>query len=147
MDNCINWNESIHRCVQRAPCSQIVYCQSAKKQIICIMTVSIIFNLPRFFECKVGEEPGGFTYPECPLIHNELFTYMYTFGCQIIGIFLFPFCMLLLFCVRIALSLHAARQQPINRHGVRPDTKMTSMLLLLLGIFLVCHACWGIFTI
>ena len=118
----------------------------AKKQIICIIIVSIFFNLPRFFECKIGEEPDGSKYPECSLKHNEWFTYIYMLGCDTIGIFLIPFCMLLFSCVRITLSLRAARRHPINRHGERPDTRTTSMLLILLGIFLVCHTYWGIFT-
>ena len=116
----------------------------ARKQIICIVIISIFFNLPRFFECKMREEPDGSTYLECPLIYNVWYIYIDSIGCQITGIVLIPFGMLLFFCARITITLRVARRQPINRHGERLDTRITSMLVTLLGIFLLCHAYWGV---
>ena len=119
----------------------------ARKHIICIIIVSILFNLPRFFECRLRDEPDGSAYLACPLVYNVWYLYIYSLGCQIIGIFLIPFGMLLFFCVRISLALRSARRQQINRHGERLDTRITSMLIILLGIFLVCQAYWGIHMI
>ena len=76
----------------------------------------------------------------CPLENEMWFRFVYSFGLQMSFISLIPFGMSLFFCVRITLTLRAARRQPINRHGEGLDTRMTSMLLTLLAIFLVCHA-------
>ena len=116
----------------------------ARKQIICIVVVSIFFNIPKFFECKLWVKPDGSTYSTCPLMYNVWYQYIYFIGCQIICVVLIPFCMLLLFCVRITIALRAGRRQQINRHGERLSTRTTSMLVTLLGIFLVCQSYWGI---
>ena len=50
------------------------------------------------------------------------------------------FPMLLFFFVRIIATLHVARRQQLGRHGGQQMTrKFTSMLLILLGVFFVCH--------
>ena len=117
----------------------------ARKQVICIVIVSIFCSIPRFFERKMWEGPDGSL--ACPLKYNVWYHHIYLMGCQITCIFLIPFGMLLFFCARITITLRVARRQQINRHGERLDTRITSMLVTLLGIFLVCQAYWGIHMI
>ena len=65
---------------------------------------------------------------------------IYTVGCDIAFYFLIPFSIILFVCVRLAMTLRAARRQAMNRHGVRnTDSSVTTMLVLLLGVFLVCQ--------
>ena len=97
----------------------------AKKHMIYIVLVSIVFELPGFF---------------VPSPHNKWYVYIFDFGYNQIALCLIPFSMLLFFTVRIIIALRASRRQQLGRHGgYQVDRKLTSMLLVLLGVFLVCH--------
>ena len=72
---------------------------------------------------------------------NKWYFYIYELGCNVIFRFLVPLCVLLFFFVRIVIALRASRDQQLGRYGgLQVDRKLTSMLLVLLGVFLVCHA-------
>ena len=102
-----------------------------RKHMICIVLVSIVFELPGFFHTKS---------------FNRWHFYIYEFGCNVMFRFLIPFGMLLFFTARIIITLRASRRKQLGRHGGHQvDRKLTSMLLVLLGVFLVCHVyIWGV---
>ena len=117
----------------------------AKTQVICIILVSILVLLPSFFAIKVQTTRDGSPYIVNTLSNNKLYYYIYEIGCHIVCGSLVPFGILLFFCVRIIMTLRAARRQPIDRHGDRlQETRVTSMVLVLLGVFILCHIYWWI---
>ena len=98
----------------------------ARKHMIGIVLLSVAYGIPAFVDV---------------IFPTTWFHYIYELGFNIMFRFLTPFCMLLFFCVRIIIALRATRRQQLGRYGGQQvDRKFTSMLLLLLGIFLVCHA-------
>ena len=71
---------------------------------------------------------------------NRLYYYIYVSGCDVLFTFLIPFCMLVFFIVLIVIAFRASRRQQLGRHGgLLADTRVTSMLLVLLGVFLIYH--------
>ena len=112
----------------------------AKKQIACVLLFSFACLLPRFLEYRhIG---GGKNVGLKDLFHysNPWYYYIYMVGCDSAFYTLIPFSILLYVCVRLAMTLRAARRQAMNRHGTRnADTSVTTMLVVLLGIFLVCQ--------
>ena len=112
----------------------------AKKQLLCIILVVILFRLPSLVDCEVKKTTNGTLYLVNTLTDNKWYIYIYHIGCNVIFSFLIPFILLVFFCVRIITTLRAARRRPLGRHGDRlRDTKVTSMVLVLLGVFLVCN--------
>ena len=112
----------------------------AKKQIMCVISVSVIYMLPRFFDFEIKKTTDGYR-EEKLLLDNKWYTYIYLLGCDITVRILTPFGLLLFFCVRLIAVLRATKKQPMNRHGgSEVDNRITSMLVFMLGIFLVCHA-------
>ena len=96
----------------------------ARKQVVCVILISTAFVVPRFFE-----------------LNNMLYVYIYTVGCIFAFKFLIPLGMLLFFYVRLIASLHIARRQNLGRQSsCNVDSRVVSMLIILLGIFLVTHA-------
>ena len=122
----------------------------ARKQIACVVLLSFVYSLPRFLEYK---QIGSGKYVGLKDLHRRkpLYYYIYVVGCDITFRFLIPFSILLYVCVHLSMSLHAARRQQINRHGARStDTRVTTMLVVLLGVFLFCQTpniCMRIFDV
>ena len=116
-------------------------CRRARKQVLCIVFFSVVYVLPRFFEHKLTRTADGAHYDVEVMIDNDKWYYfIYHVGCKIIFCFLIPFAMLSFFCVRLITSLNASRRRPIEHHGGRiTNTRVTSMLVVLLVIFLACH--------
>ena len=102
----------------------------ARKHMTCIVLFSIAYGLPAFFENTIrGVE-----------IIREWYFYLYNIGCNVMFRFLIPFSLLLFFCFRIIIALRASKRQALGRHGgQQADAKITSMLLVLLCVFLVCN--------
>ena len=114
----------------------------ARKHMIYIVLVSIAVGLPGFFYHKNRQTADGIAYTEPIMSDNKWYFYIYELGCNVILRFLIPFCVLLFFFVRIVIALRASRDQQLGRYGgLQMDRKLTSMLLVLLGVFLVCHVC------
>ena len=112
----------------------------ARKYMICIVLIAVAYVLPTFFDFKIRKAADGSTNIEVVLPNNRCYYYIYTIGCNAMFRYLIPFVMLLFFCVRIVTALRASRRQQLDRIGRQQvDTKITSMLLVLLGVFLVCH--------
>ena len=112
----------------------------AKKQIIFITTVSVLIMLPSFFERKVRKTSDGSPYLVYTLLANKWYYYIWYLGTSLVCGTLIPFSILLFICVRIITTLRATRKQQLDRHGDRvQDSSVTSMVLVLLGIFLMCH--------
>ena len=111
----------------------------ARKHMICIILLSIVYGLPGFLFSKITKRANGFAESVPYLAHNIWYVYIYLLGGDLLFRSLIPFCLLLFFCVRIITALRASRKQQLDRHGGRQvDRKITSMLLILLGVFLVC---------
>ena len=114
----------------------------ARKHMIYIVLVSIAVGLPGFFYHKNRQTADGSTDIEPIMSDNKWYFYIYELGCNVIFRFMVPFCVLLFFFVRIVIALRASRDQQLGRYGGQQvDRKLTSMLLVLLGVFLVCHVC------
>ena len=115
----------------------------ARKQVIFAVLFSVLAMLPTFFECQLKKTENGSVYIFYTLEHNKWYNYIYRVGfCFIFGS-LIPFSSLSSFCVRIIITLRAARRQPIDRHGNRiQETRVTSMVLVILGSFIFCHIYW-----
>ena len=112
----------------------------ARKHTLCIVLVSIAYGLPHFFDYKVTNIAVPYDYRVRLLLDNIWYVEIYKYASNIIFRFLVPFCILLFFVIRIAIALRASRRQRLDRHGGQlVDTKVTSMLFVLLTIFLVCH--------
>ena len=113
----------------------------ARKQVLCIVFFSIVYVLPRFFQHKLTRTPDASRFNVEVLIdNNEWYYFIYHVGCKLIFCFLIPLAMLSFFCVRLITSLRASRWQPKDHHGGRHTNRsVTSMLVVLLGIFLACH--------
>ena len=141
---CIGMNRYIVVC---RPLQATRLCTSshARKQVICIVLFSLLILLPSFFECKVIERADASPIELCTWVDNKWYKYIYNIGFYFIFGSLIPFGFLSFFCVRIIMTLRAARRQPIDRHGDRlRETRITSMVLVLLGVFIVCHVYWWI---
>ena len=113
----------------------------ARRQVLCIVFFSIVYVIPRFFERKLtkGTDASHFNV-EVLIGNNKWYYFIYHIGCKIIFCCLIPLAMLSFFCARLIASLRASRRQPIDRHGGRHTNRsVTSMLVVLLGVFLVCH--------
>ena len=111
----------------------------ARKYLICVVLASIACGIPGFLMKKIGKTAKGSIeiVPRWP--NNKLYADI-GFGCIAVITFLIPFCMLLFFCVRIIITLRASRSRQLGRiGGQQVDRKVTSMVLVLLGIFLVCQ--------
>ena len=117
----------------------------ARKQVIFIVLRSVFAVLPTFFECEMKKTEDGSLYISYPLEHSKWYNYIYRVGfCFVFGSLL-PFVSLSFCCVRITITLRSARRQPIDRHGDHlQDTRVTSMVLVILGIFILCHIYWWI---
>ena len=114
----------------------------ARKHMIYIVLVSIAVGLPGFFYHKNRQTADVSTDIEPIMSDNKWHFYIYELGCNVIFRFMAPFCVLLFFFVRIVIALRASRDQQLGRYGGQQvDRKLTSMLLILLGVFLVCHVC------
>ena len=117
----------------------------AKKQMIFIVLFSVLILLPIFFECEVGKTADGSTYIADKLMRNKSYIYVVRIAGFLIGGSLIPSCVLLFFCVRIIAALCESRRQPMDRIGdPLREIRVTSMVLVLLGIVLVCHCFWWI---
>ena len=114
----------------------------ARKQLSCVVLFSIAYGLPRFFSCTITKSDDGTEYICKPLLHNKVwYKYFYIIGCEMVFRFIIPFALLLFFCVRLITTLRAARKQPLDLHGGRRvDTRVTSMLVTLLVVFLISNA-------
>ena len=112
----------------------------ARKQITWIILLSSVYSLPRFFEYRSITD--GVTVGYTIVSHgNTWYFYIYIVGCDIMFRFLLPLGMLMYFCIRLIVILRVARRHPMNRHNGRDvDASITSMLVILLGIFLVCQS-------
>ena len=126
----------------------------ARKQIVCVIIFSMVYSLPRFLEYRwIG---GDKTFGLKELDHGDTwYFYIYVVGCDITFRYVIPLSLLLYFCVRLVLTLRAVRRVPqINRHGGRNvNNRITMMLVVLLGVFLVCQTpniltrIWDIFVL
>ena len=112
----------------------------AKKQIIFITTVSALIMLPSFFEREVRKTSDGSPCLVYTLLANKWYYYIWYLGTSLVCGSLIPFSILLFICVRIITTLRVTRSQQLDRHGDRvQNSSVTSMVLVLLGIFLMCH--------
>ena len=114
----------------------------ARKQLSCVVLFSIAYGLPRFFSCTITKSDDGSEYIRKALLRNKVwYAYFYIIGCEMIFRFIIPFALLLFFCVRLTTTLREARKQLLDLHGGRRvDTRVTSMLVTLLGVFLISNA-------
>ena len=118
----------------------------AQKQVICIVLFSVLALFPSFFECEIIKRTGGTLEVLCTWLDNKWYYYIYHVVCCFLVGSLTPFALISFFCVRMITTLRAARRQPIDRHGDRlRETRVTSMVLILLGVFIVCHIYWWIY--
>ena len=141
---CIGMNRYIVVC-KPLQATQLCTTSHARKQVICIVLLSLLFILPSFFECEVVNRSDGLLMAMCTFFQNKWYLYIYRIGLYFMFGSLIPFGFLTFFCVRVIITLYAARRQPIDRHGDRlQETRVTSMVLVLLGIFVVCHVYWWI---
>ena len=110
----------------------------AKKWMISVIVFSVAFGIPLFFHCKVNENTNGFGDVICTLLDNKWYFYIYRVGFYLIFGSVFPVGMLIFFYVRIVTTLRAMDRQTMDRHGNHPQgTRVTSMVLLILAVFLV----------
>ena len=120
----------------------------ARKQMLCIVLVSVAYGLPHFFDYKVSSIDEPYTYRTRLLLDNVRYDVIYKHAFNIIFRFMAPFCILLFFVIRIVIALRASRRQRLDRHGGQlVDTKVTAMLLVLLITFLVCHDCVSVYIL
>ena len=121
----------------------------AKKQVVCVILMSTAFVVPMFFEFKLITMDGS-THYERLLFKYKWYNYIYATGCFLAFYFFLPLCMLLFFYVRIIAALRVARRQPLGRQrrcSADFSQRVSSMLIVLLGIFLLTHAtsfCHGV---
>ena len=104
----------------------------ARKHMICIVLISLGYGLPAFLNDTINDGTTIYTW----------YYYIYMVGCNLIFRVLTPFSLLLFFSVRIIVALRTfrSRSQALERHGGQQvDATVTSMLLVLLGVFLVCN--------
>ena len=112
----------------------------AGKQVVCVILISTVFVMPDFFAYKLNRVDGATTY-EHWMIENKWYFYIYALRCTLAFKFIIPFSMLFVFYVHVIASLHIARRQPLGRQSsCNVDSRVSSMLIVLLGIFLVTHA-------
>ena len=112
----------------------------AKKQIACVLLFSFAYSLPRFLQYKYIGSDKYVGLKDLFDNSNPWYYYIYMAGCDSAFYSVTPFSILFFVCVRLAMTLRAARRQAMNRHGTRSaDTRVTTMLVVLLGVFLVCQ--------
>ena len=120
----------------------------AKKQMLFITVLSVIYALPRFFEMEIRKKPDGSAYAVDTLWAENWYDYVYFYGFQIIAVFIVPFIMLLFCCVRLIAALRTASRQPIGRHGGNQvDTRISVMLVNLIAVFLFCQSFLWLYNI
>ena len=96
----------------------------------------------------IRKKPDGSVYVVDALWGNKLYYYVYFCGVHFIFVFFIPCTMLLFFCVRLIIALRkATRQQVTINRGSPLDTRITSMLLVLIAIFLFCHSYLWLYNI
>ena len=112
----------------------------ARKQIACVVLFSFAYSLPRFLEYKDIGDGKYFGLKDLDWMTKLWYYYIYVVGCDITFRFLVPVSILLYVCVRLAMTLRAATRQQMIRHGTHnTDTRVTTMLVVFLGVFLVCQ--------
>ena len=110
---------------------------NGRKQIKAVVIGSIVYCVPKIFEWKMSRTADGIYTLNALIENNELYYYIYAVGCHLV----FPFGMLLFFCVRLTSSLRAARNQArITYRGHLGVSRITIMLIILIGIILACYA-------
>ena len=121
----------------------------AKKQVVCVILISTVFVVPMFFQFKLITMDGS-THYERLLFKYKWYNYIYATGCFLAFYFFIPLCILLFFYVRIIAALRVARRQTLGRQRrcyADPSYQVYSMLIVLLGIFILTHAtsfCHGV---
>ena len=141
---CIGMNRYIVVC-KPLQATQLCTTSNAWKQVICIVLLSLLIILPSFFECEVVKISDGSLMAMCTYFDNKWYYYIYHIGLYFIFGSLIPFGFLTFFCMRVIITLRTARRQPIDRHGdPLQETRITSMVFVLLGSFVVCHVYWWI---
>ena len=120
----------------------------ARKQMLCITVIAVMYALPRFFEMEIKKKPDGSAFQVDALWGNKWYYYIYFCGVHFICLFSIPFTMLLFFCVRLIAALRTATRRTIKRHGGNQvDTRITSMLVILIAVFLFCQAFLWLYNI
>ena len=119
-----------------------------RKQMLSIVVIAVIYALPRFFEMDIRKKRDGSVYLVDVLWGNIWYYYVYFCGIHFIFVFWIPFTMLLFFCMRLKFALRkATRQQVTNNRGSHLDTRITSMLLVLIAVFLFVMVTFGFITL
>ena len=109
----------------------------SRKQVVCVMLISTAFVVPDLFAFKLNRIDGA-TINEGWMIANKWYFYIYALGCTLAFRFIIPFSMLLVFYLRLMASLYIARRQPLGRQSsCNVDSRVPSLLIVLLGIFLL----------
>ena len=118
------------------------------RQILSIIVIAVIYVLPRFFEMEIRKKPDGSAFVVDALWNNKWYYYIYFCGVHLICVFSIPFVVLVFFCVRLMAALRSAMRQPIGRHGggKEIDTRITSMLVILIAVFLFCHGIFWVYN-
>ena len=112
-----------------------------KKQMLSIIVIAVMYALPRFFELEIRKNPDGSAYLVDALWGNKWYYYIYFLAVHVICVLSIPFIMLSFFCARLIAALRKAARERVGRHGGNQvDTRITSMLVLVIAIFLFCQA-------
>lgn len=114
----------------------------ARRYAILVILISLIYNVPRWFELKVSNNTGNHTIVQLQLtalgddhLYNLIYkVYMYTI-IIVIGPFLF------LLCLNVALvrTLHRAnRNMQQSKHSAQ-EHNITVVIIIVVATFLVCQ--------
>lgn len=114
----------------KAICHPLKYRPSHFKYVVLVLVTTFCLEIPRFFEFKLIETPGGsLTYWPTPLMDNELFVQFTAYWDDILTTGLFPFAALLYFNVCIYRKIHNSRHHEYRFVGRQPSTPRQSLNL------------------
>eukprot|EP00095_Tigriopus_kingsejongensis_P002753 snap_masked-scaffold138_size318692-processed-gene-2.1 protein:Tk02753 transcript:snap_masked-scaffold138_size318692-processed-gene-2.1-mRNA-1 annotation:"hypothetical protein CAPTEDRAFT_228436" len=122
----------------------------AKRCVMLIMTIAIVFNISRFFEYKsetfqvLLPMDGNVTLTflkSTPLRDNPLYISLYMTWMYMIFMYIIPFVILFVLNVKIALEIRSARRKRSQMTTAQEvEQSLALMLLVIVCTFMLCNA-------
>ena len=113
----------------------------ARKQLCCVLLISLVVNSPRFFE-SVIETSDGHTRLYYKTWARQSWYLIFKWITYALFFFIIPFAIILILGLRMVLALRSAKMKPLRRHS-QGDTSwdsVTRLVFVILLVFLICQA-------
>ncbi|ELT90118.1 hypothetical protein CAPTEDRAFT_35450, partial [Capitella teleta] len=132
------------------PYKAVQYCTliSIRKAVICVITASLVYNLPRFFENKLvtdtknGTVKGPYTRTE--FADTRAYNTVYFDIMYYIFIFVMPLMLLATLNMKLTIAYRSIQQRRNSMRGIGRrefmDNNITLVMIIVVLVFMLCNA-------